>query len=525
MGHDLSVLLRDGESRFAEGDLAGAAAAFERVATAAESDDPLRIEALVDLAVVASAHGAFDEAATQLALALQAGERSVDALTAMASVCAARSDHAGAVRCARHALELDPSNEDATALLAELGVPQTPPPSDPPSSPRVLIAVSHFYPHVGGAERLVEDLGVALQERGWTVEIATEAWRERRDLVHRGLRIHEIGTSPAAALEHLATTGGYDAVLGFSAPQGWPVASLLELPHPRPRVVVVPCVNQDGYDESQREAGYLAGYARGLREVDAVGYSARGGWDARLLAELGHPGVYLPNAVVRSLPEGDFRAELGIDRDVPLLLAVGNLYPEKNHAALCNALAPRSEDFRLVVIGRRPPYSWLDQSANLLRRIESDPRVIWVDGASREGVAAAMTTADLLVLPSLADATPLVLLEAMSHGLPWLATPTCGSASELTGGVIAPLEQFPDVAFDLIGRPAERAALAEAGREHWEACYSWDVIVRRYERVLLGGGMPDPLFAPLTAVAATRVVAGSVLSRIDDWKAAWAESS
>ena len=47
-----------------------------------------------------------------------------------------------------------------------------------------------------------------------------------------------------------------------------------------------------------------------------------------------------------------------------------------------------------------------------------------------------MAESDILVLPSIAEATPLVLLEAMSKGLPWIASETCGSASELAGGVI-----------------------------------------------------------------------------------------
>jgi glycosyltransferase involved in cell wall biosynthesis len=483
MSHDLTDLLRAGEERFAAGDLDAAAAAFERVAAEA-GDAALRVEALVDLAVVADARGELDEAATHLTTALQVDERSVDALLALSSVCSGRSDHPGAVRCLQRVLALDPANEDAPALLAELGASQPRPRAAWGARPRLLIAVGLFHPHVGGSERLAEDLGVALIERGWEVEIATEVW-PGRETSHRGLRIHELGANPATGLQHLVAAGRYDAALAFSAPQGWPVEGLLELPHPRPRVVVVPCVNQDGFAQVHAAPGFLPDYGRRLREADVVGYSSRGGWDARLLAELGQLGAYLPNAVAPGTPDGEFRARLGIDADVPLLLAVGNLYREKNHAALCDALRPRSEDFRLVIIGHKPPFRWLDQSASLQERLALDPRVFWVPGAARETVAAAMEAADLLVLPSLAEATPLVLLEAMSHGLPWIATPTCGSASELTGGVIAPIERFADVAFDLLARPVELAALGATGREHWRAAYSWDVMARRYEQVLL----------------------------------------
>ena len=106
-------------------------------------------------------------------------------------------------------------------------------------------------------------------------------------------------------------------------------------------------------------------------------------------------------------------------------------------------------------------------------------------------VAAAMAEAELLLLPSLAEATPLVLVEAMSHGLPWIATPTCGSAHDHAGGLIRPLDEFPEAIAQLLGDPAARTALGAAGRAHWEASYSWNVVGPRYVALLEGGPLPE----------------------------------
>jgi glycosyltransferase involved in cell wall biosynthesis len=128
--------------------------------------------------------------------------------------------------------------------------------------------------------------------------------------------------------------------------------------------------------------------------------------------------------------------------------------------------------------------------AEIERLAALDERVTLHGPAEPPVVAAAMAEADLLLLPSLAEATPLVLVEAMSHGLPWIATPTCGSAHDHAGGVIRPLAEFPRAIAQLLGDPAARAALGAAGRAHWQAAYSWDVVGPRYVALLEGAPLP-----------------------------------
>jgi len=91
----------------------------------------------------------------------------------------------------------------------------------------------------------------------------------------------------------------------------------------------------------------------------------------------------------------------------------------------------------------------------------------------------------------------------MSHGLPWIATPTCGSAHDHAGGLIRPLAEFPRPIGELLADPAARTALGAAGRAHWEAAYSWDVVGPRYAALLEGGALsPLPTPDELRAVPA-----------------------
>ena len=68
--------------------------------------------------------------------------------------------------------------------------------------------------------------------------------------------------------------------------------------------------------------------------------------------------------------------------------------------------------------------------------LRTRPDVLYIPGLSAEEVAAAMEEADLLVLASHMQASPLCILEAMSHRLAWLATPGCGAVSEHAGGIM-----------------------------------------------------------------------------------------
>jgi glycosyltransferase involved in cell wall biosynthesis len=91
-----------------------------------------------------------------------------------------------------------------------------------------------------------------------------------------------------------------------------------------------------------------------------------------------------------------------------------------------------------------------------------------------------MRDADLLVLPSIAEATPLVLLEAMSHGLPWIVSDTCESASDLAGGRIVAHGGFAAAIAALLADPRARAALGAAGRSAYASGYSWQSVAPRY---------------------------------------------
>ena len=145
--------------------------------------------------------------------------------------------------------------------------------------------------------------------------------------------------------------------------------------------------------------------------------------------DLGLGGVYVPNAIEQTPPTAT-PPTAGIPDDAPLLLAVGNMWPEKNQIGLLRALRAHPGDWQLALIGGPSP-DHPHLPAEIARLAAEDPRVHLLGPRSP---ALPMERASMLLLPLVAEATPLVILEAMSRDSPRVATLTCGSVHDHAGG-------------------------------------------------------------------------------------------
>lgn len=147
------------------------------------------------------------------------------------------------------------------------------------------------------------------------------------------------------------------------------------------------------------------------------------------------------------------RCELGLADDVFLFVAVGNVKPEKGFGDLVVAAdllrrASLPRPFAVAIAGGPDDAQCLSDLQSLISqlRLESTVRLL----GQREDTLAIYSAADAFVLSSRSEGLPLVLLEAMSAGLPVVAT--------AVGGV-------PDVLCDsgggILVEPASPPALAE----------------------------------------------------------------
>jgi glycosyltransferase involved in cell wall biosynthesis len=161
------------------------------------------------------------------------------------------------------------------------------------------------------------------------------------------------------------------------------------------------------------------------------------------------------------------------------LLFAGTWLPRKGVAELARAfdlLVDRGLDLELDVIGAGVS----DDEVLRTFSAQSAPRVRVLGSADDARMAAALRAADLFVLPSLFEGTPLTLIEAMWSGLPIVTARTAGMQDvvrhEETGLLVPPADApgLTDAVARLAGNPALRRSLGTAAHRVARTRYTWD---------------------------------------------------
>jgi sugar transferase (PEP-CTERM/EpsH1 system associated) len=167
--------------------------------------------------------------------------------------------------------------------------------------------------------------------------------------------------------------------------------------------------------------------------------------------------------------------------------AVARVQDVKNHRGLVAAFAllrerlpALRERLRLTIVGDGPLLGAIREQVAQAGLQDA----VWLPGA-RADVAELLHGFDVFALPSLAEGTPVSLLEAMACGLPSVCSNVGGIPEVVTDGVhglLAPVEV--DALADALARyaqdPAMRARHGAAARERIEEKYSMDAMLRAY---------------------------------------------
>jgi starch synthase (maltosyl-transferring) len=182
------------------------------------------------------------------------------------------------------------------------------------------------------------------------------------------------------------------------------------------------------------------------------------------------------------------RAAIGVPDDAHLALFVGRLDPQKGLPDLLDAaerVLPRRPDWHLALVGDGPERGRILEA--LATRDALSGRIHWL--GHRDDVPGLLKAADVLVLPSLWEGMPNVILEAMAARRAVVATAVEGTEDLVipgrTGWLVPPRD--PDALAHALDEaandPDRRRRFGEAGRARVEREFSLDAVVEAYERL------------------------------------------
>ena len=146
------------------------------------------------------------------------------------------------------------------------------------------------------------------------------------------------------------------------------------------------------------------------------------------------PGITMPNSPTTPSRKVAARVLLGLPTDGYCILFVANDYRKKGLDALLEALALCPPDFKLAVVGNN---SHQNVYVEQVKHLNLSAQVFFV--GKLKDIAPAYEAADCLAHPTLEDTFAMVVLEAMSYGLPVLVSSDkyCGISGLLHHGINA----------------------------------------------------------------------------------------
>ncbi|PLS85726.1 MAG: hypothetical protein CYG60_11055 [Actinobacteria bacterium] len=379
---------------------------------------------------------------------------------------------------------------------------------------RLLLVIDSL--DIGGAERYVVDLAVALCGKGYEVTVACSvdgplsglleeanipvrpllrrlvkrrtsmafAWKLRRllraerfDLVHA----HVYASSAAAAIATWGT--GVPLVITEHTEAPW-------------RTWRARLVSRWVY----RRAEHVITVSSAIRRLLIEGYAVP---PDRV--------TFVPNAVV-AVPDSPSRFTSAIPaewREGPVIGRVARLQPEKGIEIFLEAaarVAPLFPKANFLVIGDGP---LREELAALAGRLGLEQRVHFL--GFRSDARALIEVSDVLVVSSLSEGTPLVILEAMAAGVPIVATTVGGIPDQVRhekeGLLVAPGDPVAlgDAVLKLLPDPTYARRLGEAGRRRAASEFSHATLLQRIEAVYRTAlGRPDPVRGPASEEAELR---------------------
>ena len=381
---------------------------------------------------------------------------------------------------------------------------------------RLLFTAHSYAPDRTGVAEVVRQIAGRLSRRGHQVSVATSvlAGVPLADNID-GVQVRRFRVSGNGALgmrgevdryRTFVLSGDWD-VVSMHCAQSWTTDALLDSLGVLSAAKVFVGHGFSSLDDPRYQR-YFVRLAEALRSVDRVVALSPRLEETRFCAQAD---LDAPEIIPNGADPGEWRgATLGLRRrwgigETPWVIAVGNHSPVKGHDrffSIVPRLQSRGQAIIGTIVGDPYPAAMLPgrvgvkggcwYTCRLRARLTGVVQLR--SGLSRAEVVSAVREADLLLVTSRREASPVVLFESMAAGTPWVSTDV-GAVRDSEGGIVVSSDDAMESAImDLLAEPSRRARLGEAGRRQVVERTKWDAIAARHEtlyaRLVEAGGDP-----------------------------------
>lgn len=361
----------------------------------------------------------------------------------------------------------------------------------------ILFTVENYYPVVGGAERVVQKIAESLSYRGHQVTVATSYVPERKFKEHNGVKVisFRIKGNKVKSIsgeidkyKYFLLNSNFDLICNYAA-QTWTTDLTLEiLEDIKAKKVLFPC-GYSGLALWSKKLFYwsyfrkLPGY---LKKYDHIIYHSENYID-KIFGDrhnINHYSIIPIGIDIKEMQTSavNFRESYNIQTKY-LLLNVGNHFKLKGHGFVLEAFRRLNrDDVTLLIIGNEIP--GIKGCFRSCKRIASkNPRILLLNNIPREHVVSAFRGSDIFIFGSKVEYFPLVILEAMSVGLPFIAT-NVGAIREFFGGIVVnSLREMVENINKLLNDGSYHKKLSIEGQKECLSKYTWDKIIPQYEEL------------------------------------------
>ena len=359
------------------------------------------------------------------------------------------------------------------------------------------------YPTFGGSGVVATELGISLAARGHEVHFVTYEQPTRLQGFHENVYFHNVDVMPyplftyppyslalAAKMAEVARYADLDVLhVHYAVPHATSAFLTKQMIAPRP-IRIVTTLHGTDITLVGSNPSYLPVTRFSIERSDAV--TAVSDWLRR--QTIRKLGVERPIEVVHNFVDPERfkpdRKECLLERFAPrgekILMHTSNFRPLKRTADLLDifdAVRDRA-DVKLILVGDGPDRAELEARARAKDR--GDDIVFLGNYAAIEEL---LPCADVMLMPSSSESFGLAALEAMSCGVPVVASRVGGLPEVVDHGKtgyllsVGDARAMAEAAIGIVTNDDLRKTMGAAARAHAIEKFHVDAITRRYEQV------------------------------------------